>query len=122
MADDETEVDFLKKIPGITPEVIELMPSWYSKALKLSLNSFFVTHKLAKENLQRCNFEGGFFLFGEAQQSKGRALGLLDAAYRSKLISANESNAIVDYVHKFNDSKTRDFLESIKICGKKENV
>jgi len=25
MADDETEVDFLKKIPGITPEVCETL-------------------------------------------------------------------------------------------------
>lgn len=122
MADEEADLEFLRKIPGITPEIIELMPSWYSKAIKTNLNSFFVTHKLAKESIKRCSFEHGVLLFGEAQQSKGKALQLIDDVYRNKLISSEDANAIIDYVHKFNDAKTRDFLESIKICEKKEAI
>lgn len=116
--DDKTDdkENFIKKIPGIEPEIIELMPSEYRRKIIQSTNDFFISHRIAKDNLNRCNFEGALMSFGESQQSKGRALCAIDAAYKEKLISVDMSNAINDYIHKFNDAKIRDLLDNIRKC------
>lgn len=113
--DDEKE-NFIRKIPGIDPAFIELMPSKYRKDLITATNSFFVEHSITKDDLNRCNFEGAFIHFGEAQQNKGRALRLVDEGYENELIGVDMANAIIDYIHKFNDSKIRDILDNIKKC------
>lgn len=112
---DEKE-NFIRKIPGIDPEMIELMPSRMRNGIIKNTNTFFIEHSLAKDSLDRCNFEGAFMHFGESQQSKGRALELIDLAYREKLIVVDMSNAMTDYIHKFNDTKIRDILSNINKC------
>ena len=114
---DEVEA-FLKKIPGISAEVIERLPVPYIKAFKLGVKDFFVDHQLTKEALKACSFDAAFRNFGESQQAKGRTLTLIDVFYKDRLISAEESNAMVGYLQAFNDTKIREFLENIKSCEK----
>lgn len=113
-------VEPIKQVPGI--EAIENLPSIERKKIIDNINNFFVEHKLVKNALGRCNFEQGFRYFGESQQSKGRALEVVDDVYRRKMISSNDANSIIEYVLKYNETKIKDFLSKINKCEQSRTV
>lgn len=94
----------------------KVLPPFDAKRIKLNLNTFFVEHQLAKDAVNRCNFEQGFLYFGESQQSKGRVLEHLDNIYKQRLITSEVSNDVVNFIHNFNDTKIREFLDLIRKC------
>lgn len=120
MADVASVEELIKDIPAM--ERIKWLPRMERDYIVKHVNNFFIEHKLVKSALERCNFEQGFRYFGEAQQSKGRALELVDGVYRKGLLSSKDSNDIVKYILDFNETKIRDFITKIKVCEHKHVV
>ena len=101
-------------------KMVEEIPSKpFGYFVKKEVKNFLSEHSLSEDALNRCNFDMAFIYFGGSQQSKGRALELVDAAYRDNQITADESNKIVKKIHSLNDDKIRKLLQNIKTCSLK---